>query len=211
MIPFAILFSNFAQDDDSYLKEDPPVNMKKVYSFIVVALLISTSMYLVWNANDQRADAATTSPQKSEIGIYPGYYAPDFTLENLRGEKVSLSDFQGKFVLLNFWAIWCPPCREEMPDINKFYKENKDQIVVLGVELGSKKLDVQKFINKGQYVYPILLDPDEKIGHQYRITAVPTTFILDRNGRILYVVKGAITYDTLNQVKEILLAAEKKK
>lgn len=189
------------------------MRFKHILTFLVVALIVGTSAYFIGNANNQRVYASTSTaaaPQKNEIGIYPGYYAPDFTLENLHGEKVSLSDFRGKFVLLNFWAIWCPPCREEMPDFNKFYKENKDQIVILGVELGSKKTDVQKFINNGQYVYPILLDLDKKISYQYRITVVPTTFILDRDGKILHVVKGAMDYETLNKVKEVLLSENKK-
>lgn len=185
--------------------------MKKIAVLTAAVMLIGAFGYFLWNAHTQPTYAAGAAAEKKEIGIRPGYYAPDFTLENLQGEKVTLSDLRGKFVLLNFWAIWCPPCREEMPDFNRFYQENKDQITILGVELGSKKTDVQKFISKGQYVYPILLDLTKKIGNQYRITAVPTTFILDRDGKILYAVEGMLNYETLNRVKEVLLSADKKK
>lgn len=195
------------------------MKQKNVLILTAITLIIGLSGYLFWSglttsdqkvyaedqANTNNPTQAETTPENNTTGILPGLFAPDFTLENLSGEQVSLSNYQGKYVLLNFWAIWCPPCKAEMPDFNRFYQENKDQIVILGVELGSKKQDVQKFIQNGQYVYPVLLDLDKEIGELYRITAVPTTFILNPQGQIIHVIKGALNYEILEQIRQILL------
>lgn len=159
------------------------------------------------NANPTNGNPSTAN---QPVGIIEGSFAPNFTLENLSGAKVSLADFRGKYVLLNFWAIWCPPCRAEMPDLDKFYQANKADFVVLGVELGDKKADVQKFMANGKYTYPILLDTKQQVSNTYKVTAIPTTLVLDRAGKIVYSTKGALNQQALENIKKTVLAAEKK-
>lgn len=182
---------------------------------ILLILLLVGSLFAAYQYQQSVAanqETQTSTEEKTaevieeerKTGILPGEYASDFTLENLSGKNVSLSDFQGKYVLLNFWAIWCPPCREEMPDFNRFYLENQDEFTVVGVEIGSRKADVEDYIQENSYSYPILLDPKKEIGTMYRVTAIPTTYILNKEGKILHFFRGMLTYEALNAIKTAL-------
>lgn len=137
-----------------------------------------------------------------KFGLAIGDYAPDFVLEDLQGEEFSLSDSKGKYLLLNFWATWCPACREEMPDLKQFYLDNKNDVVVVGVNLGESKKVVQNFITKGGYGYPILMDYTKELSYIYQISVIPTTYLISPEGRIEYVKRGLITREELNQLKE---------
>lgn len=114
-----------------------------------------------------------------------GERAPDFTLKNLDGEKVSLSDYKGKIVFLNFWATWCPYCVKEMPDLDRIYRENEDNdFVVLAVSVGEPKSDVSDFIKDKEYSFPILLDTKGEIAIKYFVRGIPTTYVIDKDGNI---------------------------
>ena len=124
--------------------------------------------------------------------------APDFKLKDLNGKVVSLSDFKGKNVYVNFWASWCPPCRGEMPDIEKLYQETKDSnLVILAINLGEDTGTVKSFIKENKYNFKILLDSDKSAGQQYNITAIPASFFIDKNGYIVNERVGAMTIDEM--------------
>ncbi|WP_373228600.1 TlpA disulfide reductase family protein [Cohnella sp.] len=152
-------------------------------------------------------EAATLSAAGTEVntetGIRIGNKAADFTLTTIDGKEVSLSDYRGKRVLLNFWATWCPPCKAEMPHMEKFYKEyQQDDIVVLGVNLTNteKSSDkVKSFIENRGLTFPILLDKSGAVSDKYKVIAYPTTFIIDSSGIIRDIYQGAISYDTMKQ------------
>ncbi len=112
--------------------------------------------------------------------------AANFTLKNPDGEEVSLSDFQGKIVIIDFWATWCPPCREGIPDLIKLQDEYRDQgVVVIGISFDEKAATVKKFAQENQINYPLAMG-DKKVAQDYGgIQAIPTVFIIDRNGRIV--------------------------
>lgn len=130
-----------------------------------------------------------------------GYYAPDFTLKTMDGKTVKLSDFRGKPVYVNFWASWCPPCKEEMPDLEKFYEQNKNNVVVLGVNItfNDKIPDVQNLLNADHITYPILLDQDGNNGAavSYQVSGIPASFFIDKNGIIRDMQVGAMTYSQM--------------
>lgn len=140
--------------------------------------------------------------EQLKVGTGISQVAPDFTLTNLAGEQVSLSDYRGKYVVLNFWATWCPPCRKEIPDLNAFYEENKDDFVVLAVDLGESKQKVQQFISYGGYTFPVLLDKDRKIGSRYNVSVIPTSYFIGPQGKIKYIKKGAVSKAELNEIKK---------
>ena len=118
--------------------------------------------------------------------------AQDFTLTTLQGEKVTLSDYKEKIVLLNFWASWCEPCKEEMPDMQRFSEKHPD-IAVLAVNLTSMDLgidDVKQFVHYFGLTFPILLDEADVVGQQYNILTIPTSYIIDTEGKIFKEVIG---------------------
>jgi peroxiredoxin len=108
---------------------------------------------------------------------------PDFTLPNPDGKKVSLKDFRGKVVFLNFWATWCVPCREEMPAMEKLYQEFKDRnFVVLAVNVKDRKQDAVNFVRELKLSYPMVIDPDAQVGLLYGAWGLPTTYLIGPKG-----------------------------
>ncbi len=114
--------------------------------------------------------------------------APSFTLRDLNGKQVSLSDFEGKVVILDFWATWCPPCVKEIPHFIALYDEYKDQeVAMVGISLDSKGVGVvNSFVRKHRINYPILMADGRVQGTYGGIRSIPTTFVIDPAGRIRY-------------------------
>ncbi len=120
--------------------------------------------------------------------------APDFTLVDLEGNQVTLSDFRGKAVFVNFWATWCPACRAEMPEIEAVYQEYKDKdVVVIGVDIMEAEDVVRQFVEQGGYNWIFILDATGAVSNDYNIAAIPTSFFIDREGVIQAVSIGAMT------------------
>jgi peroxiredoxin len=108
---------------------------------------------------------------------------PDFTLTGLDGKKVSLKDFRGKVVFLNFWATWCVPCREEMPAMQRLYNEFKDKnFVVLAVNVKDRRQDALNFLKELKITYPIAFDPEGQAGLLYGAWGLPTTYLIGPKG-----------------------------
>jgi len=125
-----------------------------------------------------------------KIGIQPiegGSKAPNFYLEDLKGKKLELKNFKGKVVFLNFWATWCGPCKEEMPSIEILYQQFKEKnfvFLTISVDYEGKK-PVKEFIEKQRYTFPVLLDPKCEILDLYGVKGIPTTIIIDKNGKMV--------------------------
>jgi peroxiredoxin len=124
----------------------------------------------------------------------PGATAPDFAAApaNLSRKQLRLSDLRGRIVVLDFWGVGCPPCRIEMPHLQKMYTRYKSQgVVVLGVtQAGSTRKEIVATLKKMGITYPVVLDPEAKIEMRYRLRAHPTTMVLDRDGRVRYTHTG---------------------
>jgi peroxiredoxin len=144
--------------------------------------------------------AACAGPgQAAPRGIYEGYLAPDFGLKNLDGQRISLSDYRGEVVLVNFWATWCPPCRAEIPAIEAAYQQrNQEGFVVLGLTDEPADL-VQPFVDEMGMTYPVLLDEGGKVATKYRPTGLPMSLVIDRNGIIHTRHVGFLTDEQLAQ------------
>ncbi|HBG5343757.1 TPA: redoxin family protein [Clostridioides difficile] len=129
----------------------------------------------------------------------------DFTLTDQYGKTHKLSDYEGKVVFLNFWATWCPPCKEEMPHIEQLYKDynkNNEDVVILGVaspNLGREgsREHVVNFLKEQGYTFPVVLDEDGALAYQYGINAFPTTFIIDKEGYVTQYIPGAMDKETM--------------
>ncbi len=116
---------------------------------------------------------------------------PDFTLPSPAGKKLSLKDFRGKLVFLNFWASWCDPCREEMPAMERLYQEFKGKgFVILAVNVKDSRKDALTFIKELKLTYPVVLDPEGQVGLLYGAWGLPATYLIGPKGEGLARVWG---------------------
>jgi peroxiredoxin len=133
-------------------------------------------------------------------GVNTGNRARGFTLQTVDGDKVSLKDYEGKVVLINFWATWCPPCRAEIPDIQSTYEARQgDDFVVLGVNVEESRATVQQFMDEIEMTYPVLLDEGGKVLQMYRASGLPVSVIVSRDGVIQVRHVGYLTADQLEK------------
>jgi peroxiredoxin len=137
--------------------------------------------------------AEKVSPQR-------GYQAPNFTLADLKGNNIELKQVikGNKVTLVNFWGIWCPYCVQEIPELVKFYHQyHSRKVEILGVNVGDAPGTVPSFVQKNQMVFPILIDKSNSINELYQVSGFPTTFIIDRQGKIRDIIVGATNLETL--------------
>ncbi|MFY0543005.1 thiol-disulfide oxidoreductase ResA [Brevibacillus sp. H7] len=129
--------------------------------------------------------AVYSSLEKDPNAVKVGRDAPNFSLEQLNGSPVTLSDLKGKGVVLNFWGTWCEPCKAEMPALQKQYEAYKDKgLVVIGVNIGESPITVEPFVKQLGVNFPILMDRQSQITKLYRIGPIPTTFFIDGDGEV---------------------------
>ena len=153
-------------------------------------------------AAEQPADEAAEAAAATLAG--EGAEAPDFTVEMIDGSKVTLSELRGKVVLLNFWATWCPPCREELSHVQQVIDRFAgEEFVFLPISRGEERAAVEAFRAKTGYAFPMGLDTDETIYKRYATRFIPRNFLIDRTGRV---VKATVGYDD-EEFAELLRAA----
>ena len=125
--------------------------------------------------------------------------APNFTLQNSNGNSVSLSDFKGKAVLLNFWATWCVPCKKELPSMQRLYEDLKldgFEIVAISIDR-DKKERVHQYIEEYSLTFPVLLDPSQKVRKDYFILGLPTSYLIGKDGKLKGFISGAREWDSV--------------
>lgn len=141
-----------------------------------------------------------------------GTTAPDFTVTDLQGRKVSLKDLRGQVVLLNIWATWCEPCRQEMPSMERLYRQAGPKglkVVAVSIDAaqnvrddgGHAGGDVAAFVREFGITFPVWLNPEGDVQQLYRTTGVPESFIIDRDGSIVKKVIGATEWDTPDKLE----------
>lgn len=139
--------------------------------------------------------------ERNQLAV--GEKAPNFELSTLDGKTIKLSDYQGKVILLNFWGTWCEPCRTEMPALQKAYeKYHKDGFVVLSVNIAETDVAVSSFANQYGLAFPVLMDRNRDVTRLYNVGPIPSTFFIDRDGKISKKVEGPLH---LNQLREYIL------
>jgi peroxiredoxin len=131
------------------------------------------------------------------VGPGVGRMAPDFTLQTLDGGTFRLSEQRGKPLVLNFWATWCGPCRNELPAVQKAAAHFGDDIVFVGVDQGEKADVVQSFVDELGLTFTIPMDSDGAVGYDYNVQGLPTTFFIDRNGVVKSLWMGEMNSVTL--------------
>lgn len=202
VIPFLItgLFS-------SYLLNLIKQNQKlvKYTNKIMGIFIILIGLFSLFNSNDFKIEnysktikisnnKITNSDKKDKI-------APNFNLKNQYGNFESLSLYKNKVVFLNFWATWCPPCKNEMPYIQELYEEygqNKKDVIFIGVN-NENILKMNSFLKKNNYSFPVITDLKEEVFTNYNITAFPTTFIIGKDGQIVDFIIGEASKKTMKK------------
>ncbi|NJN46039.1 MAG: TlpA family protein disulfide reductase [Candidatus Competibacteraceae bacterium] len=133
--------------------------------------------------------------------------APAFTLQDSQGKTHTLADYQGKVIIVNFWATWCPPCVKEMPSLQRAWEQlRQEDIQVLAINMGQDREDIDYFLSKYPVEFPILLDSDVAVAESWGIKGLPTTFVLDASMRMVVEVIGEREWDDpelLNQVRAL--------
>ncbi|WP_078380130.1 thiol-disulfide oxidoreductase ResA [Sutcliffiella halmapala] len=134
-----------------------------------------------------------------------GDQAPNFVLTDLQGNEVMLSDLKGKGVFLNFWGTWCKPCEREMPYMENQYRVFKDQgVEILAVNIQETNVAVERFKNRYGLTFPILLDKNDQVRQAYGIVPLPTTILIDENGKILKKDSGQLTEAKVKEYMEMI-------
>src|SRR5699024_9151933 len=132
--------------------------------------------------------------------------APDLELKTLDGEKVKLSDFEGEKVIVNFWATWCPPCREEIPDLQKLYDNYDVEILAIDLTETQTSVDVvEDFVyDEFEMTFPVLLDESSEVANMYQVMAYPTSYMVDTEGYTQFLAMGAMEYEQMREELEKL-------
>ncbi|TQR17614.1 redoxin domain-containing protein [Psychrobacillus soli] len=170
--------------------------MKKIIGLLIVGCLVAIATISFVRNNIDETEAFAGEQMGTDMaanpaneGIGHGDRAPNFTLTTLDGEEVTLSDYQGKKVVLNFWATWCPPCKAEMPHMQNYYEDMAEQenVEILAVNLTSSDVGIEKVeLFKEDYglSFPIPLDEEGDVGKTYQAITIPTTYMIDTTGTI---------------------------
>lgn len=152
--------------------------MKNIVSFVVLTILLTAVVVNFEGKQEQQVVRGETV---------------DFELQTLKGETVRLSDYEGKKVILNFWATWCPPCKAEMPHMQKFYEHHSDEVEVIAINLTSRDNgvdEVKSFVESYGLTFTIPLDEDGVYGKLYEVTTIPTSYVINTKGEIVQKVVG---------------------
>ena len=176
-------------------------NQRKI-TYIIILLLGLAWIFVSADRTGTSTSGLIPAPQQ-------GFLAPDFELQTTTGETVKLSDLRGQAVLVNLWATWCPPCRAEMPAIEKIHNEYKDDgLVVLAVNMTYQdtRSNIAPFMEEYDLTFPVLLDETGQVGSAYQLRSLPSSFFIGRDGIIQEVVIGGPMAEALlrTRVEQIL-------
>ena len=162
---------------------------------VAAVLALGSSIYALRRARAAAADASAASAKVIRFAKDPEM-APPFLLRDINGKIVSTADWKGKVVILNFWATWCPPCREEIPELVQLQAKYKDKLLVIGAsedEDGPQK--VQQFVQRFGMNYPVVMATKELIDNYGGVPALPTSFLIDPQGRVVQRHTGLYEYE----------------
>jgi len=177
--------------------------MGKILGFPAIAI----SLALMLGANLHAVPALGAPQLLQEVSGKP--QAPDFSLPDLDGKITKLSDFKGKIVIVNFWATWCPPCRAEIPSMQRAWNILKDKdVMMLAVHIGGNEDKIWTFLNDFNVEFPVLIDAKSRVSRKWRTRGLPTTYIVDPQGRMALRAIGGREWDDPGLIKHILSLAK---
>jgi thiol-disulfide isomerase/thioredoxin len=160
-----------------------PTAGSRRFAFLAIALV-----FLLWPNSAARA---------AELTPIGGPAKPDFSLQDLNGENVPLKTFKGRTVLVHFFATWCEPCREELPALDRFLERSASSVSVVAISVAEVDPRVKRFFEAMPVKFPVLLDRDRAIAKSWKISTLPTTYVLDANMKPVLVVEADFAWDTV--------------
>jgi len=163
------------------------MNRPNLWHLIFLTILVLGSGWLWWSRPPEDALAAERSPQPAL-----NHPAPPFTLTALDGRTFALDELRGQPMVINFWATWCTPCRQEMPMLQSTWERYGDSVWILGVDVGEPEAAVQSFVDEFGLTFPILLDEPMAVAGEYNVRGLPSTFFIDRSGIIRQIYPGEL-------------------
>lgn len=169
------------------------------WTAVMLAIFFVGGMWIGLTASSAAQTTSGLVPSPRE-----GFSAPDFTLETLEGETITLSDLRGQVVIVNLWSSWCPPCRAEMPAIEQIYQSYKArglEVLAVNTTYQDSEKAAAQFAQDFGLTFPILLDRDGAVSRRYQLQALPTTYFIDRQGIIRAVIPGGPMKESLIQSK----------
>ena len=180
------------------LSKNSSQNRNKALPLIILGiglLLIAAAAYFLL------PDISASSSNLDAIPVKVDYPAPELTLTNLEGDPASLADYRGKVVLVNLWATWCPPCKEEMPALESFHRKHADDgFTIVAINDGDPTADVVQFVEDYGLTFPVWLDPTYIATEKaFKTLNLPSSFVIDRNGQIVLSWVGGINLRTLEK------------
>ncbi len=174
----------------------PARGQRRTGSVVWLALglgVLAVSGLVVWKDRSSGVGAVSVSGG--------GAPAPDFRLDSLQGEQVSLADFEGRVVVLELWATWCGPCKLQAEILHELYDEvSSNEVEFLAISLGETRETVERFVERQPFTYPVLLDPEETLGASLEVYALPTVVVVDKDGHIRFHQPGLADAGTLRKV-----------
>jgi peroxiredoxin len=175
--------------------------MGKNISHIIPLVLMGTGLIVLGVvATVILLNPGSFSTDFSVIPAIVNFPAPELILNDLKGEKISISDYSQQIVLINNWATWCPPCKQEMPTLLKYYKEHaEDSFTLVGINAGDPADEVAKFVDSYGLTFPILLDPNNKSLINFHNESLPSSYVIDRAGNVVLAWTGPISYAMLEK------------
>ncbi|MBD8499603.1 TlpA family protein disulfide reductase [Paenibacillus sp. CAU 1523] len=185
---------------------------KNIFIIAILFGLVSWGIYDTIKKNNMKQESLANTEQAKnkvdesslEVGINQGNLAPDFELKTLEGESIKLSDYRGKKVILNMWATWCPPCKVEMPDMQKIYEKYKDEnVTILAVNMTQTEKNVDSiptFLDEMGITFPVVLDPKSEIAFIYQSYMLPTSYVIDSNGIVQQKITGPMHYEMMEKM-----------
>jgi peroxiredoxin len=171
--------------------------------WVIAVLTVIGAAYSYYAAAKPKSFAAPL--QQNTVGDTSGadkQVAPDFSLKDMNGKTVKLSDYRGKIVILNFWAVWCKYCKEEMPDLNALNKELSEgnDAVILAIDVQESRDTVRNYLSSNNISLTVLLDTDGTTAEAYGVSGYPNTFVLNRDGTLYAYIPGATDKATLSNI-----------
>lgn len=172
----------------------------KILAMILVGAGLLLLGAVAWVLLPKAGPNAVSEGHDSGIPATVHFPAPALELSDLQGGHVSLKDYRGQVVLVNNWATWCPPCRAEMPTLEAFFEDHRDQgFTLIGIEAGDPQADVAEFAERYQLSFPIWLDPQNESLKGFYNSGLPNSYVIDRDGTVVMGWTGAISREMLEQ------------